>query len=56
LLWVGLTLGGALGAAAYLRVGALALWAAAAGVAALAVGQAVGERRASASAIGGNAP
>ncbi|SFJ62240.1 YoaK family protein [Caulobacter sp. UNC279MFTsu5.1] len=46
LLWAGLCLGGALGAAAYLRVGVLALWAAAALVAVLAAAKAWRERRA----------
>jgi len=46
LLWAGLSLGGALGAAAYLRVGVLALWAAAGLVAALAAAKAWRERRA----------
>jgi uncharacterized membrane protein YoaK (UPF0700 family) len=46
LLWAGLSLGGALGAAAYLRVGVLALWAAAGVVAALAAAKAWRERRA----------
>jgi uncharacterized membrane protein YoaK (UPF0700 family) len=45
LLWAGLTLGGALGAAAYLRLGVLALWAAAGVVAVLAAGRAWEERR-----------
>lgn len=44
LLWAGLTLGGALGAAAYLRLGVLALWAAAGVVAALAAARAWEER------------
>jgi len=44
LLWAGLSLGGALGAAAYLRVGVLALWAAAALVASLAAIKAWRER------------
>jgi uncharacterized membrane protein YoaK (UPF0700 family) len=44
LLWVGLSLGGALGAAAYLRFGVLALWAAAGLVAILAAGKAWRER------------
>jgi len=44
LLWVGLSLGGALGAAAYLRVGVLALWAAAGLIAILAAGKAWRER------------
>lgn len=46
LLWAGLSLGGALGAAAYLRFGVLALWAAAGVVAALAAAKAWRERRA----------
>ncbi|CAN7396375.1 YoaK family protein [Caulobacter sp. LjRoot300] len=46
LLWAGLSLGGALGAAAYLRVGVLALWAAAGLVAILAAVKAWRERRA----------
>ena len=46
LLWVGLSLGGALGAAAYLRFGVLALWAAAGVVATLAAIKAWRERRA----------
>lgn len=45
LLWAGLTLGGALGAAAYLRFGVLALWGAAAVVAALAVARHLEEKR-----------
>ncbi|WP_419255208.1 YoaK family protein [Caulobacter sp. ErkDOM-YI] len=45
LLWAGLTLGGALGAAAYLKFGVLALWGAALVVAALAVARHVEERR-----------
>jgi uncharacterized membrane protein YoaK (UPF0700 family) len=45
LLWAGLTLGGALGAAAYLKFGVLALWGAAFVVAALAVIRHVEERR-----------
>jgi uncharacterized membrane protein YoaK (UPF0700 family) len=45
LLWAGLTLGGALGAAAYLRFGVLALWGAAALVAMLAVIRRLEERR-----------
>ena len=44
LLWAGLTLGGALGAATYLRLGVLALWAAVAVVAALAAIRAWEER------------
>lgn len=44
-LWVGLTLGGALGAMAYLRVGVLALWVAAGVVAALALIRMAIERR-----------
>ena len=44
-LWVGLTLGGAAGALAYLRIGALALWAAAGVVAALALARMAMERR-----------
>ena len=44
LLWTGLTLGGALGAATYLRLGVLALWAAVAVVAALAAIRAWEER------------
>ncbi|KQZ33924.1 YoaK family protein [Caulobacter sp. Root1472] len=46
LLWAGLSLGGALGATAYLRVGVLALWAAAGLVAILAAAKAWRERRA----------
>ncbi|WP_421737734.1 YoaK family protein [Caulobacter sp.] len=45
LLWLGLTLGGALGAAAYLRFGVLALWGAAVLVAALAVIRHAEEKR-----------
>ncbi len=45
LLWAGLTLGGALGAAAYLKFGVLALWGAALVVAALAAARHVEERR-----------
>ncbi len=45
LLWLGLTLGGALGAAAYLRFGVVALWGAAALVAALAVIRHAEEKR-----------
>jgi len=45
LLWAGLTLGGALGAAAYLKFGVLALWGAALVVAALAVARHVEEKR-----------
>jgi uncharacterized membrane protein YoaK (UPF0700 family) len=45
LLWAGLTLGGALGAAAYLKFGILALWAAAAVVATLALARYWEERR-----------
>lgn len=45
LLWLGLTLGGALGAAAYLRFGVLALWGAAVLVAALAVIRHTEEKR-----------
>lgn len=45
LLWAGLTLGGALGAAAYLKFGVLALWGAAAVVAALAVARHLEEKR-----------
>jgi uncharacterized membrane protein YoaK (UPF0700 family) len=44
LLWAGLSLGGALGAAAYLRVGVLALWAAAGLIAILAAIKAWRER------------
>jgi uncharacterized membrane protein YoaK (UPF0700 family) len=44
LLWMGLTLGGALGAAAYLKFGILALWAAAAIVATLALARYAEER------------
>jgi uncharacterized membrane protein YoaK (UPF0700 family) len=44
LLWAGLSLGGALGATAYLRVGVLALWAAAGLVAILAAAKAWRER------------
>ncbi len=44
LLWAGLSLGGALGAAAYLKVGVLALWGAAGLVAALAILRRVEER------------
>ena len=44
LLWAGLTLGGALGAAAYLRFGVLALWGAAVVVAALALLRRLEER------------
>ena len=44
LLWAGLSLGGALGAAAYLRFGVLALWAAAGLVAVLAAAKAWRER------------
>jgi uncharacterized membrane protein YoaK (UPF0700 family) len=44
LLWAGLSLGGALGAAAYLRLGVLALWAAAVVVAILATVQVWRER------------
>lgn len=44
-LWAGLACGGALGALAYLRVGALALWAAAGVVAVLALASATRERR-----------
>ena len=44
LLWTGLTLGGALGAAAYLKFGILALWAAAAVVATLALARYAEER------------
>jgi uncharacterized membrane protein YoaK (UPF0700 family) len=46
LLWAGLTLGGALGALAYLRLGVAALWAAAGVVAALAAANTWTERRA----------
>jgi uncharacterized membrane protein YoaK (UPF0700 family) len=45
LLWAGLSLGGALGAASYLRFGIVALWAAAGVVAVLATARFVGERR-----------
>jgi len=45
LLWAGLTLGGALGAAAYLKFGVMALWGAALVVAALAVARHVEEKR-----------
>ena len=45
LLWAGLTMGGALGALAYLRLGVLALWGAAAVVALLALARFVHERR-----------
>ena len=45
LLWAGLTLGGALGAAAYLKFGVMALWGAALVVAALAAARHVEERR-----------
>jgi len=45
LLWTGLTMGGALGALAYLRLGVLALWGAAAVVALLALARFVHERR-----------
>ena len=45
LLWIGLTAGGALGAAAYLRLGVVAVWAAAAVLGVLALICAVGERR-----------
>ncbi len=45
LLWAGLTLGGALGAAAYLKFGVLALWGAALLVAALAVARHIEEKR-----------
>jgi len=45
LLWAGLTLGGALGAVAYLRLGVLALWGAATVVAGLALIRFVRERR-----------
>jgi uncharacterized membrane protein YoaK (UPF0700 family) len=45
LLWAGLTLGGALGAAAYLKFGVLALWGAALVVAALAAARHVEEKR-----------
>ncbi len=45
LLWAGLTLGGALGATAYLKFGVLALWGAALVVAALAAARHVEERR-----------
>ncbi|WP_419317217.1 YoaK family protein [Caulobacter sp. ErkDOM-E] len=45
LLWAGLTLGGALGAAAYLKFGVLALWGAALVVAGLAVARHVEEKR-----------
>jgi uncharacterized membrane protein YoaK (UPF0700 family) len=45
LLWAGLSLGGALGAAAYLRLGTSALWAPAGLLAALAAGGAWSERR-----------
>lgn len=44
LLWAGLTLGGALGAAAYLKFGILALWGAAAIVATLALARYLEER------------
>ena len=44
LLWAGLSLGGALGAASYLRFGIAALWAAAGVVAVLAATRFVGER------------
>lgn len=44
LLWAGLTLGGALGAAAYLRFGVLALWGAAVVVAVLALLRRLEER------------
>jgi len=44
LLWAGLTTGGAIGAAAYMRVGTLALWGAAAVVAGLAIWRLVEER------------
>jgi uncharacterized membrane protein YoaK (UPF0700 family) len=44
LLWAGLSLGGALGAAAYLRAGVLALWAAAGLIALLAAAKAWRER------------
>ena len=46
LLWIGLTTGGALGATAYLRLGVVAVWAAAAVLGALALISAVAERRA----------
>ncbi len=46
LLWIGLTAGGALGAAAYLRLGVVAVWAAAAVLGVLALVSAVAERRA----------
>lgn len=45
LLWAGLTLGGALGATAYLKFGVMALWGAALVVAALAAARHVEERR-----------
>ena len=45
LLWAGLTLGGALGALAYLKLGVAALWAAAGVVASLAAANAWAERR-----------
>lgn len=45
LLWAGLTLGGALGAAAYLKFGVMALWGAALVVAALAAARHVEEKR-----------
>lgn len=45
LLWAGLTLGGALGAAAYLKFGVMALWGAAGLVAALAAARHVEEKR-----------
>jgi uncharacterized membrane protein YoaK (UPF0700 family) len=44
-LWTGLTLGGALGATAYLKFGVLALWAAAGAVGAMAAVQALYEHR-----------
>jgi uncharacterized membrane protein YoaK (UPF0700 family) len=46
LLWIGLTAGGALGATAYLRLGLVAVWAAAAVLGVLALVSAVAERRA----------
>ena len=47
LLWIGLTAGGALGAAAFLRLGVVAVWAAAAVLGVLALVSAVAERRGS---------
>ncbi len=46
LLWIGLTVGGALGATAYLRLGVVALWPAAAVLGVLALVSAVDERQA----------